>query len=61
MLDLPVTTCMENWLFTRQSQVMSLIVSYFVLSFPHDMSWMRAGIQLSQVLRISLPTNILVY
>ena len=36
--------------------VMSLMVSYFVLSFfIHEMSWMRSGIELSQSLRIFLP------
>ena len=35
-----------KWLFTWLSLVMSLMVSYCVLSFfpcPHEMSWMRSG------------------
>ena len=40
----------RKWPFT----VMSLMVSYFVLSFSHEMSWMRS--KLSQFLRIFLPT-----
>ena len=43
-------------LLTWLSLVMSLMVSYFVLSlFPHEMSWMRSGTILSQFLRI-VPT-----
>ena len=45
-----------KWLFTRLSLVMSLMVSYFVLFFFHEMSWMRPGTELSQFLRMFLPT-----
>ena len=49
-----------KWLFTWLSLMMSLIVSYFVLSFlPHDMSFHRSGAALSQFLRIFLPTLLL--
>ena len=34
---------------------MHLMVSYFVLSYSHEMSWMRSGTKLSQFLRIFLP------
>ena len=40
----------RKWLFTLVSLIMSLVVSYFVLSFSHDMSWMRSGTELSQFL-----------
>ena len=43
-------------LFTWLSLVMSLIASNFVLSFFHQMSWMRSGTESSQFLRIFLPT-----
>ena len=37
--------------------VMSLMVSYFVLSFfSHEISWMRSGTEFSQFLRLFLPT-----
>ena len=36
--------------------MMFLMVSYFVLSFFHEISWMRSGTELSQLLRIFLPT-----
>ena len=36
---------------------MSLMVSCFVLSFFHEMSWMRSGTELSQFLRIFLPAH----
>ena len=39
-----------KWLFTWLSLVMSLMVSYFVLSFPHEIFWMRSGTELSQFL-----------
>ena len=40
-------------LFTWLSLVMSLMVSYFMLSFfPHEMSWMKSGTELSLFLRI---------
>ena len=45
-----------KWLFTWLSLVISLMVSYFVLSFSHETSWMRSGAELSQFLRIFLPT-----
>ena len=32
-----------KWLFTWLSPVMYLMVSYFVLSFFHETSWMRSG------------------
>ena len=35
---------------------MSLMMSYFVLSFSHEMSWMSSGTELSQFLRLVLPT-----
>ena len=50
-----------KWLFTWLSLVMSLMVSYFVLSCSHEMSWMRSGTELSQFLRIFLPTFALRY
>ena len=34
--------------------MMTFMVSYFVLSFSHEMSWMRSGTELSQLLRIFL-------
>ena len=43
-------------LFTWLSMVMSLMLSYFVLSFCHEMAWMRSGIELSQFLRTFPPT-----
>ena len=30
--------------------------SYFVLSFSHEISWIRSGTEMSQFLRIFLPT-----
>ena len=48
-----------KWLLTWLSLVMSLMVSYFVPSFPHEMSWVRYGIELSQFLRIFLPTFVI--
>ena len=61
-----------KWLFTWLSLVMSITVSYillylavtddvftvsyFVLSFSHEMSLMRSGFELSQFLRNVLPT-----
>ena len=32
-----------KWLFTWLSLVMYLIVSYFVLSLSHELSWLRSG------------------
>ena len=46
----------RKWLFTRLSLVISLMVSYFVLSFSYELSWMGSGTELSQFLRIFLPT-----
>ena len=43
-------------LYTWMSLVMSLMVSYFVLPFSHELSWMRSGTELNQFLRIFLPT-----
>ena len=37
-----------KWLFTWLSLAVSLMVSYFVLSFSHEMSWMRPGTEWSQ-------------
>ena len=45
-----------KWLFSCVSLMMSLMASYFMLSFSHEMSWMRSGTKLSQVMRIFLPT-----
>ena len=45
-----------KWLFTWLSLVMSLMVSYFVLSVSPEMSWMRSGTELRPFLRIFLPT-----
>ena len=45
-------TCMGKWRFTWLSLVMSLMVSYLVLSFSHEMSWMRSETELCKVLRI---------
>ena len=42
-------------LFTWLSLVMSLMVSFCAVLFPIEMSWMRAGIELSQCLRVFLP------
>ena len=39
-----------KWLFTWLLLVMALMVSYFVLSFFHEMSWMRSGTELGQFL-----------
>ena len=44
-----------KFLFTWLSLVMSLMVS-FLLSFSHEMSWMRSGTELSQFLKVFLPT-----
>ena len=35
------------------------MVSYFVLSFPHEMSWIRPGSELSNFLRLFLPSPVL--
>ena len=45
-----------KWLFTWLVVVMSMMVSYFVLPFSHEMSWIRSGTELSQFLRIFIPT-----
>ena len=51
-----------KWLFTWLSLVMSLMVSYFVLSLSsQQMSWMGSGTELSQFLRLLLPTLITLY
>ena len=43
-VSLPVTTCMGNRCSPGLSLLMSLTVSYFVLSFVfHEISWMRSG------------------
>ena len=36
--------------------MLSLMVCYFYRPFPHEISRMRSGIELSQLLRIFLPT-----
>ena len=41
--------------FTWLSLVMSLMVSFCVLSFSHEMSWMRSGTELSQFLWVFIP------
>ena len=46
-------------LFTWLSLVMSLMMSYLVPSFFHEMFWMRSGTELSQFLRILLITLML--
>ena len=46
-------------LFTWLSLVMSLMVFYFVLSFSHEMSWMRSVIESNRFLRIFLPTLVM--
>ena len=43
-----------KWLFTWLSLVMSLMASYFMLSFFEGMSWLRSGTELSRFLRIFL-------
>ena len=45
-----------KWPFTWLSLVVSLMMSYSVLSFSYKMSWMRPGTEMSQFLRIFLPT-----
>ena len=48
-----MTTCMEIALHLPvASDVMSLVMSYFLLSFSHEMSWMRSRTELSQFLRM---------
>ena len=44
-----------NWL----SLLMSFILSYFCCHFFHEMSWMRSGTELSQFLRVFLPTLVI--
>ena len=46
----------EKLMITWLSLVMSLMV-YFVLSFSHEMSWIRSRTELSQFLRVFLPTK----
>ena len=48
----------RKWLFTWLSLVMSLMVSFFMLSFSHEMSWVRSGTELSQFQRIFLSTSV---
>ena len=45
-----------KWLFTWLSLVMSLIMFYLCCLFPHKMSWIRSGTELSQFLRIFQPS-----
>ena len=42
-------------LFTWLTLVMSLMVSFCAV-FSHEMSWVRSGTELSQFLRVFLPT-----
>ena len=52
-----------KWLIIWLSLVMFLIVSYFVLSVSHDLSWMRSGAELSYFLRtflLTLPFSIII-
>ena len=49
-----------KWLFTWLSLVMSLMASFCAVLFPHEMSWMRSGTELSQFLRVFLSTLIFV-
>ena len=46
----------EKYLFTWLSLVMSLMVSFDVVLFPPEMSWMKFGTYLSQFLMVFLPT-----
>ena len=45
-----------KWLLTWLSLVISLIVSCFVLSFSHEVSWVKSGAEFSLLLGIFLPT-----
>ena len=52
-----MTTSMgEDWL----SLAMSLIMSIFCYLFPHEVSWMRSGTKLNQVLKFFFPTLVFV-
>ena len=57
MLNVRLAGDHQYWklLITWLSLVMSLVV-YFMLSFSHEMSWMRSGTELSQFLKVFLPT-----
>ena len=46
----------EKLLFTWLSLVMSLMVSFCAV-LSHEMSWMRSRTELSQFLRVFLPTH----
>ena len=37
--------------------MMSLMASFCTVFFSHEMSWMRSGTELSQYLRVFLPTH----
>ena len=56
MLNVRLAGDHQYWklLITWLSLVMSLVV-YFMLSFSHEMSWMRSGTELSQFLKVFLP------
>ena len=41
-----------KWLFTWLSLLMTLMVSYFMPSFSHEMFWMRSGTEFRQFLGI---------
>ena len=45
-----------NWLFTRLLLVITLMVSFLCCPFSHEMPWMRSGTELSQFLRVFIPT-----
>ena len=46
----------RKWLFSWRSLVMSLMVSYFVFSFSHEMSSMRSGTKFCQLLGVFPPS-----
>ena len=45
-----------KWLFTWQLLVMSLMVSFCAVLFPHEIYWLRFGTELNQFLRVFQPT-----
>ena len=47
-----------KWLFTWLSLVLSLMVSYLCCPLSHELSWMKSGTELSQFLKIFIPTHI---
>ena len=44
-------------LFTWLLLVMSLMVSFCAVLFPHEMPWIRSGTELCQFLRVFLPIH----